>query len=79
MKGEDYADKEVIGRDVVETRSKVVLTPFLSGRGMTHTLQKPPVKARWLIAGYSGNIARHAPEKLLNEPSAPFSFVERFP
>lgn len=41
VKGEDYADKEVVGRDVVEARGgKVVLAPFLAGRSTSSTIKK---------------------------------------
>ncbi|HTV47203.1 MAG TPA: D-glycero-beta-D-manno-heptose 1-phosphate adenylyltransferase [Phycisphaerae bacterium] len=43
VKGADYKDKEVVGRDVVQARGgKVVLAPFLEGRSTTkiiHTLE----------------------------------------
>jgi D-beta-D-heptose 7-phosphate kinase/D-beta-D-heptose 1-phosphate adenosyltransferase len=41
IKGDDYANKEVVGRDTVEKRGgKVVLAPFLQGRSTTSTIQK---------------------------------------
>jgi len=41
VKGDDYADKEVVGRDAVEGRGgKVVLAPFLQGRSTTGTIDK---------------------------------------
>ena len=41
VKGEDYAGKEVVGRDLVEARGgTVVLAPFLAGRSTTSTLDK---------------------------------------
>jgi len=41
VKGEDYAGKEVVGRDVVEARGgTVVLAPFLTGRSTTGTINK---------------------------------------
>ena len=41
IKGEDYADKEVVGRDSVEGwGGKVVLAPFLAGRSTTATIGK---------------------------------------
>jgi D-beta-D-heptose 7-phosphate kinase/D-beta-D-heptose 1-phosphate adenosyltransferase len=41
VKGEDYAGKEVVGRETVEARGgKVVLAPFLAGRSTTNTIKK---------------------------------------
>jgi D-beta-D-heptose 7-phosphate kinase/D-beta-D-heptose 1-phosphate adenosyltransferase len=41
VKGEDYAGKEVVGREAVEGRGgKVVLAPFLAGRSTSGTIQK---------------------------------------
>lgn len=41
VKGEDYAGKEVVGREVVEGRGgKVVLAPFLAGRSTTGTIER---------------------------------------
>jgi D-beta-D-heptose 7-phosphate kinase/D-beta-D-heptose 1-phosphate adenosyltransferase len=41
IKGADYANKEVVGRDVVEARGgKVILAPFLQGRSTTGTIEK---------------------------------------
>lgn len=41
VKGEDYAGKEVVGRDVVEARGgKVVLAPFLAGRSSSNVIAK---------------------------------------
>ena len=41
VKGEDYAGKEVVGREVVEARGgSVVLAPFLAGHSTTSTLEK---------------------------------------
>jgi D-beta-D-heptose 7-phosphate kinase/D-beta-D-heptose 1-phosphate adenosyltransferase len=41
VKGEDYADKEVVGREWVEkSGGKVVLAPFLAGRSTTATIQR---------------------------------------
>jgi D-beta-D-heptose 7-phosphate kinase/D-beta-D-heptose 1-phosphate adenosyltransferase len=41
VKGEDYADKEVVGREIVEKRGgKVVLAPFLAGRSTSGTIQR---------------------------------------
>jgi D-beta-D-heptose 7-phosphate kinase/D-beta-D-heptose 1-phosphate adenosyltransferase len=41
VKGEDYAGKEVVGRETVEARGgKVVLAPFLQGRSSTNVIQK---------------------------------------
>lgn len=40
VKGEDYAGKEVVGREVVEGRGgKVVLAPFLTGRSTTQIIE----------------------------------------
>ncbi len=39
VKGDDYAGKEVVGRETVEARGgKVVLAPFLQGRSTTGTI-----------------------------------------
>ncbi|HUO06905.1 MAG TPA: D-glycero-beta-D-manno-heptose 1-phosphate adenylyltransferase [Phycisphaerae bacterium] len=41
IKGDDYANKEVVGREVVEARGgKVILAPFLQGRSTTGTIDK---------------------------------------
>ena len=41
VKGADYADKEVVGREMVEKRGgKVVLAPFLQGRSTTGTIER---------------------------------------
>lgn len=41
VKGEDWAQKGVVGRDVVEARGgKVVLVPLLEGRSTTRTLER---------------------------------------
>ncbi len=41
IKGEDYAGKEVVGRDIVEARGgKVVLAPFLKGRSTSEIIKK---------------------------------------
>jgi bifunctional ADP-heptose synthase (sugar kinase/adenylyltransferase) len=41
VKGEDWRDKGVVGRDVVEARGgKVVLMPMLPGRSTTETLRR---------------------------------------
>ncbi len=41
IKGDDYAGKEVVGRDVVEARGgKVILAPFLQGRSTTNIITK---------------------------------------
>jgi rfaE bifunctional protein nucleotidyltransferase chain/domain len=41
VKGEDYTDKEVVGRDVVEARGgRVVLAPILEGRGTSELIAK---------------------------------------
>ena len=41
VKGEDYAGKEVVGREAVEAwGGKVVLAPFLAGRSTTATIGK---------------------------------------
>jgi D-beta-D-heptose 7-phosphate kinase/D-beta-D-heptose 1-phosphate adenosyltransferase len=41
VKGADYADKEVVGREVVEKNGgKVVLAPFLQGRSTTSTIAR---------------------------------------
>jgi rfaE bifunctional protein nucleotidyltransferase chain/domain len=41
VKGEDYSDKEVVGRDVVEARGgRVVLAPILEGRGTSELIAK---------------------------------------
>ncbi len=41
VKGNDYANKEVVGREVVEGRGgKVVLAPFLQGRSTTGTIER---------------------------------------
>ncbi len=41
VKGEDYADKKVVGRDLVESRGGVVvLAPFLAGHSTTAILEK---------------------------------------
>ena len=41
VKGEDYAGKQVVGREIVEARGgKVVLAPFLAGKSSTATIGK---------------------------------------
>jgi D-beta-D-heptose 7-phosphate kinase/D-beta-D-heptose 1-phosphate adenosyltransferase len=41
VKGEDYAGKEVVGRELVESYGgKVVLAPFLAGRSTTSTIAR---------------------------------------
>ena len=41
IKGDDYAGKEVVGRETVEARGgKVVLAPFLQGRSTSATIEK---------------------------------------
>jgi D-beta-D-heptose 7-phosphate kinase/D-beta-D-heptose 1-phosphate adenosyltransferase len=41
VKGDDYANKEVVGRDTVEKNGgAVILAPFLQGRSTTSTLKK---------------------------------------
>lgn len=41
VKGDDYAGKEVVGRDTVESRGgRVVLAPFLQGRSTTNIIEK---------------------------------------
>ncbi len=41
IKGEDYAGKEVVGRDVVEARGgKVILAPFLQGRSSSDVIAR---------------------------------------
>lgn len=41
IKGDDYAGKEVVGRDIVEARGgKVVLAPFLNGRSTSEIIKK---------------------------------------
>jgi len=41
VKGSDYQDKEVVGRDIVQARGgKVVLAPFLEGRSTTKIIEK---------------------------------------
>ncbi len=41
VKGEDWRDKGVVGRDVVEARGgKVVLVPLLEGRSTTRTIER---------------------------------------
>jgi D-beta-D-heptose 7-phosphate kinase/D-beta-D-heptose 1-phosphate adenosyltransferase len=45
IKGDDYAHKEVVGRDVVESRGgKVILAPFLQGRSTTNVINKTNAK-----------------------------------
>jgi D-beta-D-heptose 7-phosphate kinase/D-beta-D-heptose 1-phosphate adenosyltransferase len=46
IKGDDYANKEVVGREVVEKRGgKVILAPFLQGRSTTSTIEKMKPRA----------------------------------
>jgi bifunctional ADP-heptose synthase (sugar kinase/adenylyltransferase) len=41
VKGEDWREKGVVGREVVEARGgKVVLAPLLEGRSTTATIQR---------------------------------------
>jgi len=41
VKGEDWAQKGVVGREFVESRGgKVVLAPLLEGRSSTATIEK---------------------------------------
>jgi D-beta-D-heptose 7-phosphate kinase/D-beta-D-heptose 1-phosphate adenosyltransferase len=41
VKGEDYANQEVVGREIVERKGgKVVLAPFLKGRSTTGTIAR---------------------------------------
>jgi D-beta-D-heptose 7-phosphate kinase/D-beta-D-heptose 1-phosphate adenosyltransferase len=41
IKGEDYAGREVVGREIVEARGgKVILAPLLQGRSTTSTIER---------------------------------------